>query len=365
MGEAPTGVRIIRDKMGNLQYCFVTFASPKDVANAIKNKGTQVPGSSRYFKLNWASGGNQGDTKYNSHGGRQGANSGGFKQHSTSKGQQDYSIFVGDLGSDVTEPLLFTHFDKAYPGLVKQVKIMTDPNTGANKGFGFVRFISLESQQAALQDNKNIIINNRKIRVGQANGTNLETVSASKKGPNELLAVSAVHINQQQPTLSPFTDPNNTVIVVQGITATISDKELVSHFLPFGHIIYCHANHTTSTAHIKFYSRQAAERALVFMHGFAINGCRLALRWGREEETASGTIKWIPSKSSGSKYVGAKTPPPLYGELPQNVLFSELTREDLKHLNFVEQSNFLTVEQINAADNAAKMNRRNYLELAF
>lgn len=363
MGDAPTGVKIIRDKMGNLQYCFVTFSSPKDVANAIKNKGRQVPGSNRYFKLNWASGSTQGDSKYSSYSSRQGGHNGASRQHSASKSQQDYSIFVGDLGSDVTEALLFAHFDKEYTGLVKQVKIMTDPNTGVNKGFGFVRFISLEAQQAALQDTKSIIINNRKIRVGQANGSGQEPVSASKKGLADLSVSSTVHINQQQPALSPFTDPHNTVIVVKGISANITDEDLVSHFLVFGHIIFCRANHITNTAHIKFYSRQAAERALVFMHGFAINGCRLALRWGREEETTSGIVKWKPSK--GSKYVSAKTSPPLYGELPHNVLFSKLNQEDLKDLKFVEQSNFLTVEQINSADELAKMNRKNYLELAF
>lgn len=363
MGEAPTGVKIIRDKMGSLQYCFVTFSSSKDVANAIKNKGRPVPGSSRYFKLNWASGGSQADSRYNNYGSRQSGNNFASRPHSAGKTQQDYSIFVGDLGSDVSEPLLFSQFDKEYPGLVKQVKIMTDPNTGANKGFGFVRFISLEAQQAALQDNKSIIINHRKIRVGQANGSSLEAVSVSKKVPNDVSASSTVHITQQQPTITPFTDPNNTVIVVKGITTKVTDEDLISHFLLFGHIIYCRANHLMNIAHIKFYSRQAAERALVFMHGFPINGCRLALRWGREEETTAGVIKW--TSSQGPKYVGAMAPPPLYGELPHNVVFSKLDGEDVKNLKFIEQSNFLTVDEINLANESAKLSRRKYLELAF
>lgn len=361
IGEAPVEVKIIRDKMGNLQYCFVTFPSSKDVANAIKYKGRQVPGSSRFFKLNWASGSSQADSRYN-YGGRQPSGGASSRPHSAGKSQQDYSIFVGDLGSEVTEPLLFTHFDKAYPGLVKQVKIMIDPSTGANKGFGFVRFISLEAQQAAIQDPRSNVINHRKIRVGPANGSSLELSSSSKKSLSDALPSSMVQIIQPQPPISASTDPNNTVIVIKGISSSITEEDLISYFLLFGHIVYCRANHLANVAHVKFYSRQASERALVFMHGFTINGCRLALRWGREEETPSGTVRWTPSQDS--KYTAAKAPPPLYGQLPHNVAFDKLDSKDLRNLKFVEQSNFLTVEEINSFNESAKSHRRKYLELA-
>ena len=46
------------------------------------------------------------------------------------------SIFVGNLSGSVTEAVLDSLFE-AY-GTVERVSIMTDPDTGQAKGFGFV-----------------------------------------------------------------------------------------------------------------------------------------------------------------------------------------------------------------------------------
>jgi RNA recognition motif-containing protein len=44
----------------------------------------------------------------------------------------DYSIFVGDLGGDVTESLLLQVFQAKYRS-VKSARIVTDPVTGVSK----------------------------------------------------------------------------------------------------------------------------------------------------------------------------------------------------------------------------------------
>lgn len=360
MGEEPTAVKIIRDKMGKLQYCFVTFPSLNAVASAISKNRAQVPGSSRFFKLNWASGSNPGgDARSNGGPGNRLSNASGSR---LSKPQQEYSIFVGDLASDVSESLLYTHFDKEYPGLVKQVKIMTDPHTGANKGFGFVRFVSPEAQQAALQDNKSIVINQRKVRVGQANGGNQDASSALKKTSTEQPIPTTSNLSQQQPALSPSTDPNNSVICLHGITSSITDDDLLAHFLPFGHIIYCRLNHVSGTAHIKYLLRLASQRALVFMQGVSICGNRLTLQWGREYETTAGKMRWVPA-AKNTKYVAANRPPQLYGELPYNVVFSKLSKEEVESLKFVEQSEMLSVEQLNEAQKLSQEHKSAFLDL--
>lgn len=41
----------------NAGYCFVEFSSPDAATKALGLNGSQVPNSSRSFKLNWASGG--------------------------------------------------------------------------------------------------------------------------------------------------------------------------------------------------------------------------------------------------------------------------------------------------------------------
>lgn len=61
-------VKVIRDKnSGNAGYCFVEFQSPEAATKALNMNGSQVPNSSRSFKLNWASGGGLVDRRYVTH----------------------------------------------------------------------------------------------------------------------------------------------------------------------------------------------------------------------------------------------------------------------------------------------------------
>ncbi|OMH86165.1 RNA-binding protein 42 [Zancudomyces culisetae] len=52
--------------------------------------------------------------------------------------QNDYRLFVGDLGTDVSDDLLHRTFS-AYPSLLK-TKIVRDNKTSRSKGYGFVSF---------------------------------------------------------------------------------------------------------------------------------------------------------------------------------------------------------------------------------
>lgn len=49
----------------------------------------------------------------------------------------DYRIFVGDLGRDVSEELLFSTFHDQFPSTTK-AKVIKDKRSGKSKGFGFV-----------------------------------------------------------------------------------------------------------------------------------------------------------------------------------------------------------------------------------
>lgn len=357
VGENPVSVKLIRDKMGKPQYCFVTFTSHQAVASAIQKNRMQVPGSSRTFKLNWASGGSHGDSRAppGRDGGSRYAGSG-----QGSRSSAEYSIFVGDLDLEVSEPTLFARFSKEYPGAVKQVKIMTDPASGASKGFGFVRFFTESAQQSALKDMNGVVIGERPIRVGLASGGNQDTSASLKKGKDALPVVLA----QKQPPLTPYTDPNNTVVIVRGISSSITAEELKAHFLAFGSIVYCRVNYQKHVAHIKFLLRGAATRAVLFLTGFVINGCRLTIGWGREENVADGKLQFRPVDKS-VKYTAAPKPPVFYGKLPYSVVFEDLSREEVSKLNFASESDAISPEQLDQQVLEQKIERNRYLELAF
>ncbi len=50
----------------------------------------------------------------------------------------DFRIFAGDLGNEVTDELLTRSFNK-YPSFVK-AKVVRDKRTNKTKGYGFVSF---------------------------------------------------------------------------------------------------------------------------------------------------------------------------------------------------------------------------------
>lgn len=349
MGETPVATKIMRDKTGKPQYCFVTFSSLSAVASAILKNRMRVPGSPRVFKLNWASGSTQG------HGQHHDLRAVGGRQAPGARSATEYSVFVGDLGSDVTEEVLFARFDSEFPGAVKQVKIMTDVATGASKGFGFVRFLDPDAQQKSLTVMSGALIGNRQIRIGVANGA---TAGEPKTKKGETAAVS---IPQLQPALGPATDPNNTVLVIRGITSDITREDLLAHFLSFGNIIYCRIDH--STAHIKYLLRGSAERALLYMHGFTLCGSRIVIRWG-SEEVSGEKVRFLPVGGKAT-YRAAEAPPPVYGQLAQNVVFELLSLREAEALEFEDASELYSVDKLNEAYVQKIKNREALLELAF
>ena len=52
--------------------------------------------------------------------------------------QNDYRIFVGNLGNEVTENHLIIVFNK-YPSF-KKAKVIKEKVSGKNKGYGFVSY---------------------------------------------------------------------------------------------------------------------------------------------------------------------------------------------------------------------------------
>ena len=74
-------------------------------------------------------------------------------------------IYVGNLSYGVTEQDLNQLFSKY--GVVKQVSLIMDRETGRSKGFAFVTFETAEAAQASLQLDNNEI-DGRKVRVNLA-----------------------------------------------------------------------------------------------------------------------------------------------------------------------------------------------------
>lgn len=349
-GEVPTSVKIIRDKTGDSKpmYSFVTFASQAAVSSAILKNGLQVPGSTKTFKLNWATGAtNSFSASTSKFGSIQNANLN--MGRTQSRPQNDFSVFVGDLAPDVTDSSLFNAFNQAYPNQIKQVKVMTNPVTRLPKGFGFVRFNTSIVQQKALVEMNGFVLGSRPIRVGLASSQPAAPTNSSAKVDGIPKKSDSTNIPQPQPSLNALTDPQNSTILIKGLSSNINEKDLVSHFITFGHIIYCKIYSHTQEGFIKFYSREEAETAMLFMYGYIINDCHLKLTWGKSKIDESKPMKHDPDIDL-TKYIKNKMAPKLYGTLGfSNVNFDSLSKDLISDFpsGLVEIGEPLDVSRIN------------------
>ncbi|KAI9024425.1 hypothetical protein CLU79DRAFT_747123 [Phycomyces nitens] len=246
-------VKLMRDKRTSISegYAFIGFGSNMAAQRALATiHGTQIPDTNLSFKLNWASGGGIQDKKEDR--------------------LEEFSLFVGDLDTEVDETYLLSFFQHRYPSC-HSAKIMTYPTTGQSRGFGFVRFHDPIEQQEAMIEMSGMYCKNRPLRVSLATPKNnqLRYQQLSLKAPALI----------QQPT-----SPNNTTIFVGGLLSAVTEDELRCYFSPFGEINYVKIPPNKSCGFIQFVSRLSAEVAMEQMNGFQIGSSRIRLSWGRTQQ---------------------------------------------------------------------------------
>lgn len=338
VGFQPISVKIMRDRnsdksyKGKSDYCFVSFSDATAMQNAIQKNGLQIPDTQKVFKLNWTNQGNQqGDT-----GGR---NPNSFAQGGPSTKQKaEYSLFVGDLGVDVTDQILYESFDKVFPGQILLAKVMLDPATRLSKGFGFVKVASQTIQNRSITEMNGTVVGGRQIRVGLASG-GAGHASGFQLSNSNFTENDIVVLQQHQPALNQFTDPNNTTLVVRGLSSKVSEDELGGYFIAFGDIVFCKLTYDLNTGYVKFLTREAAENAILYMHGITICGCRLVVTWG----FSNGN-----SADEHTEYQQSAPPPRVVGKLgATNIFFNKLTKEQAQLLELVCENEPLPVSQSN------------------
>ena len=203
--------KVIRNKLSGYSegYGFVEFAS-HDAAERVLGSynGLLIPHTTHRFRLNWASfgiserkrpsvangGGSDASSPSGSVGGRrhstgsQGSGAGAGDGGSTDGAappdgaEEEHSLFVGDLGHDVGDYLLQETFRQRYPS-VRSAKVVTDPNTGRSRGYGFVRFGDEEEMKAALVEMAGVKCGSRPMRTSSATPRKTSTPSAPVQPP--------------------------------------------------------------------------------------------------------------------------------------------------------------------------------------
>lgn len=197
----------------NAGYCFVEFSNSSSAAKALMSlNGTPIPGTAKFFKLNWASGGGLSDKKCVF------LISFVFHFYFNFVLSRDYigpefSIFVGDLGPEVNDLLLHSIFAQHYSSC-RTAKVVTDSVTGLSRGYGFVRFIDEVEQQRAMIEMQGQYCGSRPMRISVATPKNrVEGGNWTFINGNWNVSANLYH------------DPNNTTVFVGGLVNGYCSEE--------------------------------------------------------------------------------------------------------------------------------------------
>ncbi|MGD7361251.1 hypothetical protein ACQCQ5_27435, partial [Ralstonia pseudosolanacearum] len=203
-------------------------------------------------------------------------------------GGVDYTIFVGDLASDVTDYMLLETFRTTYPS-VKGAKVVTDRLTGRSKGYGFVKFADETEQVRAMTEMNGMYCSTRAMRIGPA--TNKKNADVQQQYPKASYQSSTDGAQNES-------DPTNTTIFVGGLDSNVTDDHLKQVFSQFGELVHVKIPLGKRCGFVQFANRACAEEALLMLNGTQLGGQNIRLSWGRspssKQETAAGWVQPQP-----------------------------------------------------------------------
>ncbi|WVY99359.1 hypothetical protein V8G54_025429, partial [Vigna mungo] len=250
-------IKIIRNKMTGQPegYGFVEFASHETAERVLQTyNGTFMPGTEQTFRLNWASF--------------------GIGERRPDAGPE-HSVFVGDLAPDVTDYLLQETF-RAHYHSVRGAKVITDPNTGRSKGYGFVKFSDENERNRSMSEMNGVYCSTRAMRISAATPKKSTSGNAAPTKP----AYQTPYTAPVQVQPSEY-DVNNTTIFVGNLDPNVSEEELKQNFLEFGEIISVKIPPGKGCGFVQFRTRASAEEVIQNTQGKIIGQQVVRISWGR------------------------------------------------------------------------------------
>ncbi|KAL5567142.1 hypothetical protein UlMin_030306 [Ulmus minor] len=281
-------IKIIRNKITGQPegYGFVEFNSHAAAERVLQTyNGAQMPGTEQTFRLNWASF--------------------GIGERRPDAGPE-HSIFVGDLAPDVTDYLLQETFRAQYPS-VRGAKVVTDPNTGRSKGYGFVKFVDETERNRAMSEMNGVYCTTRPMRISAATPKKTTGFQQQYGAAKAVYPFPAAYTTPAVPALTADYDTNNTTIFVGNLDTNTTEEELKQTFLQFGEIIYVKIVVGKACGFVQFATRTSAEEAIQKMQGKMIGQQIVRVSWGRSptvKQDASGSWGQQVDPNQWSAYYG-------------------------------------------------------------
>eukprot|EP00210_Caulerpa_lentillifera_P005277 g5042.t1 len=168
------------------------------------------------------------------------------------------TLYVGNLHAFVDENTLQDVF--SYAGLLEQVKLVRDKTTGANAGYGFVKYYEPRSAQIALQTLAGKVIYGREVRLNWA-----------------------FQSSQREDT------SKHHHIFVGDLSQDVTDAALLAAFSAVGNcsdarVMWDHSTgRSKGYGFVSFRNKEDAERSIHEMHGKLIGSRRVRCGWAQHK----------------------------------------------------------------------------------
>ncbi|KAM7497186.1 hypothetical protein LguiA_021600 [Lonicera macranthoides] len=253
-------IKVIRNKITGQPegYGFVELGSHATAERVLQSyNGTQIPGTELTFRLNWASF--------------------GIGERRPDAGPE-HSIFVGDLAPDVTDYLLQETFRAQFPS-VRGAKVVTDPNTGRSKGYGFVKFADEMERDRAMSEMNGVYCSTRPMRISAA--TPKKTTGFQQQYTATKALYPAPVYTPPVQTIPVDNDINNTTIFIGNLDPNVTEEELRQIFFQFGEIVSVKIPAARGCGFVQFGARASAEDAIQRTQGTVIGQQAVRVSWGR------------------------------------------------------------------------------------
>lgn len=288
-----SSVKIIRNKQTGQseKYGFVEFLSHAAAEKVLQSfNGTVMPNTEQTFRLNWAT------------------FSTGDRQVDVSS---DFSIFVGDLASDVTDAILHGTFATRYPS-VKGAKVVVDLNTSRSKGYGFVRFGDENERSRAITEMNGIYCSSRPMRISIA--TPKKQSGNQQYSSQALVLTGGYAANGGMPQNAQSDgDLSNTTLFVGGLDSDVTDEDLRQTFSQCGEVVSVKIPAGKGCGFVQFANRNSAEDAIQRLTGVVIGSQKVRLSWGRSPGNKQNGAYYgrqgygyaVPQNQDPNMYAGA------------------------------------------------------------
>ncbi|KAK8918753.1 Polyadenylate-binding protein RBP47 [Platanthera zijinensis] len=276
------GCKLIRKDKSS--YGFVDYHDRRSASLAIMNlNGRHLYGQP--IKVNWAyASGQREDTTGHFH------------------------IFVGDLSSEVTDSMLFNHF-QVYPSC-SDARVMWDNKSGRSRGYGFVSFRSKQDAENAINEMTGKWLVSRQIRCNWAtknfmeekpSGSNQNAVILTNGNPNN--EGTTENLNDD----SPENNPAYTTVYIGNLAHEVTQAELHRQFhnLGVGVIEEVRIQRDKGFGFVRYQTHKEAAAAIMMANGKIFYGKSIKCCWGNKPTPPGTSSNPLPPPGPSFQVLGA------------------------------------------------------------